>query len=312
MKDTEFHDGQEFYAGTWQPVWPSRHHEIPDMRTGKPKGPLREDDLVLTLLDKLDKLEQRTRPGKGPPSAEGKDFAAFEALEAAAHLAYWVAGWAIDHQRGLALAGLKFLPLYHPQTRSIPEYTERKRAVDSHDHERAGGLLTQMTGEQERAFLRNLLRPMWRLGLPPSIIQALEALEFGETLDVLKPKKRGLTVKYLERRLQLTAIKFVEYEKAKGVPKIRSWEKVAECYGVDANTAREWQSEVRRELGELEVANAIHTAQTSAKTHLHWQKQRYTNERNPEDESNQNYFEEMYGLPALINASKAWKSRRQL
>src|SRR6202140_644747 len=93
--------GQEFYKDTNEPVWPHRVREWP----GEIACPLIEDTYVSHLLGRLDELEKQTRPSGGTVTSKSKDMAAFDALELAGELVAAVAGWAIDHQIGLAAKG---------------------------------------------------------------------------------------------------------------------------------------------------------------------------------------------------------------
>src|SRR4051812_16233871 len=66
------------------------------------------------LIKRLIELRDKTNPDKGSSAASGKDLAAFEALQCAGDLVKALAGWAIDHQIGLASHGLQFVPLADP------------------------------------------------------------------------------------------------------------------------------------------------------------------------------------------------------
>jgi hypothetical protein len=178
-------------------------------------GKARRKKYVRSLLGQLDKLEARSRPNGGASSAKGKDLAAFDALETAGKLVRAVAGWAIDHQAGLALEGLSFLPLQPWQTKTHPEYKTQRDAVDNHRHERNGANLLQIEDARvARRLLLNLLRanpgafPM-TLTLP--VVEAIEGLEFGEQSPFFTPIKSGLKAGLCERRLHLRAIAFIAY-----------------------------------------------------------------------------------------------------
>ena len=62
---------------------------------------------VASLIDKLSELERKTNPEGGARTAKRKDLAAFRALRTAGKLVNALAGWALDHQAGLALKNLK-------------------------------------------------------------------------------------------------------------------------------------------------------------------------------------------------------------
>ena len=106
-QDKTFFDdrGQEFYKDSNRPVYPHRNLSTPPNSEGKER-PLSENPHALGLLNRLGELEKRTRPEGGPSTSQGKDLAAFDALCAAGELVRYVAGWAIDHEIGLAVMGL--------------------------------------------------------------------------------------------------------------------------------------------------------------------------------------------------------------
>ena len=91
---------------------------------------------ITSLLNRLAELERRSDPSGGTNSAKGKDLAAFDAVETAGELVRTVAGWAIDHQAGLAVEELSFVPLQPSQTKQHPQYRAQRDAVDDHKHER--------------------------------------------------------------------------------------------------------------------------------------------------------------------------------
>jgi hypothetical protein len=162
-EETYVERGRQYYAETGFPVWPSRHREHPSAKPGDQEhlGPLANSSYVRLLLDRLDNLEKKTRPSAGSVSAERKDFAAFEALELAGDLVEHVAGWAIDHQMGLAAEQLKFVPLQPSRTKEHPQYLCALAIVDDHTHEKANAKLKiRDPGESvvARRAIINLLR----------------------------------------------------------------------------------------------------------------------------------------------------------
>lgn len=288
----------------FEPVFRNRHRERPHMLEGRVKGPLRDSRFVTTLLDQLDLLEKNTRPSSGS-EARGKDLAAFEALEKAAWLVHHIAGWAVDHQRGLAQKGLQFVPLVPSQTKSSPEYLERLTAVDDHDHERRGSVRSELSPIEARQLVLNVLRPMsGHLRLPSEFIEALEALQFGETLPILQKKATTKRTGLVEFRAKLTAIAYIEYQYVKGVKKYASTEVVADKFAVSRDAVKDWPVEVRSALGNLEVQRRISTAQNSARNYMAEMKE-------PEAWANEmlEYYEESYGLPALLEAAARYKRR---
>jgi len=102
------------------------------------------------MLNLLDQIERDTRPSLGSIVRE-KDYSAYKALRIAGDLVNYVAGWAIDHQRGLAQQGVRFSPyekfLFHP-------------SEESHKEEIEGASRGPLDPVQARRFLFNMLFPM--------------------------------------------------------------------------------------------------------------------------------------------------------
>jgi hypothetical protein len=82
-------------------VFSHRYREIRDGINAEPAQDLKDDPEVLEILNALDILERESRPSLGA-DAKGKDIAARNAIALAGGLIDYVAGWAIDHQKGLA------------------------------------------------------------------------------------------------------------------------------------------------------------------------------------------------------------------
>ena len=256
----------------------------PDTKTGKPKGALVDITSVRLLLERIGSLEKQTRPSLGEKSAMGKDLAAFEALSCALELVSHVAGWAIDHQCGLAKEGLEFLPLLDPEIHKLPEYSRRQQLVDTHELERIGAL-TKIEGSDNaqvgRKILRNILLadntlmvdhkgvfPQW---LNHSLRAALRALDFGEMSPLLEPikvrKKRDLT----QLHLQLTAVSMVAYRQGLGMTEEAAREYVARRMGQSEETLKSWKTRLRKDYGSsLSRANFRRRESAPIRSRFRW------------------------------------------
>lgn len=229
---------------------------------------------IHSLIDKLLELEHKTAPASGAEETKDKDFAAFKALQIAGGLVDALAGWAIDHQIGLALSGLKFVPRQPSGTRNHPKYLRNKATADSHEHEAQGSdyfdphTPTEQNPQAERQMLANLLERNpggFPLELVGRAVEALKALEFGETQDVLRPEKTNRDRNaYTRWRLELRALAHVEYLHARGIKKLKAFETVGEAYGRDVETVRKWGYRLRKDIGNLEVSRALSFARNSA------------------------------------------------
>jgi hypothetical protein len=217
--------GQEIYKDTREPVWPHRLREL--SQSANRNRDLVEDSRAYGLLQSLDELEKRTRPSGGFATAENKDLAAFRALLRGGDLVSYVAGWAIDHQIGVA--------------------AQKNMTVDRHKHEKTGA---RERGEKnDPAFIRecliNLLQANsggWPEWLCQHTLEAIEGLKYGEVSPVFAPvkrKKRSLLI----RRLELNAVAMVAFRRiAYDMDEKNARDEVAGVLGVGGETIKSWQS----------------------------------------------------------------------
>lgn len=216
----------------------------------------------MSLLDQLSQLERDTRPSLGFKSAKAKDLKAFEALEVAGQLVAAVAGWAINHEIGLAVEGLQFVPLQPPQTKSDPQYLTLKAAVNEHRHEAAGAAThgKRLDPFFLRTCLINLLRP--NVGGYPNwllvtTIDALDALEYGDTHPIFRRSGRKRRLGTKQRRLILKAIGAIHFRrKAYGMSDEQARFNVSESIGRSLDTIKSWERSLRKEAS-LRVRRAI-------------------------------------------------------
>ena len=92
------------------------------------------------LLRDLVRLEEKFSAAKGGKE-EGKDRAAYEALNNIASIIKQYAGWAVRHQlgRGKECAGV--VPLGPPRVRNLPVYQKARAEADQHKWEISGDAL---------------------------------------------------------------------------------------------------------------------------------------------------------------------------
>jgi hypothetical protein len=228
--------------------------------------PFAQDKYILSLLGQLSRLERDTRPSLGFKSAKAKDLRAFEALEVAGQLVAAVAGWAINHEIGLAVESLQFVPLQPAQTKNDPQYLALKASVNDHRHE-AAGAATQ-GGRLDPIFLRtcliNLLRPNaggypnW-LVIPT--IDALDALEYGDTHPIFRKSGRKRRLGTKQRRLILRVIGTIYFKRsAYDVSDEDARFDVSERIGRSLDTIKSWERTLKGEAP-LEVRRTISFAE---------------------------------------------------
>lgn len=217
------------------------------------------------ILAELDQLERTTRPSDGAKAAHGKDRKARRALELAGRLVTAVAGWAVDHQLGLALEGLA--PVYQTREPAPPKkYLAAQLAkVNRHDHEIAGATSPPrgLSPTVARRVLANLLDAdpgafTPRLTIP--LARALRALDYNEVLPILQPLKAKRKVSLSKLRTQMMAVLFVEHRVAGGMKRSDAIDMVAKAFQVGNETLRSWKIRLRKEFGPLEMESRIANA----------------------------------------------------
>jgi hypothetical protein len=233
--------------------WPRRFHENRD------DGLLRDLDWARSIMDRLEKLERETRPTGGDETSKDKDLKSREAIFWAGYLMRVFAGWAIDHQQGLGMAGLNSMAAPTSKMMNNPQFVEEKAQRDSHENERAAIEMehssNRLSPEQQRSFSAEMVELLKYHVLPRSLAEGLRALEFGEVLPILKKAKvEGEKRTYTERMMQLEALKYIEYERGKGSLVSEARETVGSHFGVDTEAIRKRQGALRKSFGDSYVS----------------------------------------------------------
>jgi hypothetical protein len=221
------------------------------------------DKYVANLINRLRDLERRTDPKDGVQSAKGKNLAALKALEIAGDLVNALAGWALDHQAGLALKDLKSVPLRTAKPPEDPDRSKVRLTDDDHRHEWYGRNWVGRLGTGfdidpivGRKWLINLVRAnpgIFNLELMLMTMSALEACDYNEIHPMLKVTKKRRKVNWTILQLQRRAILHVKDLQARGFKKLKALEEVAGTFGVSVDTVRSWEQRLRAELGAFAV-----------------------------------------------------------
>lgn len=286
---------------------------------GRVRGEPFASRYIARLLDRLADLEAKTTPLD--VGASGKDLNAFLALQAAGALVEVVAGWAIRHQIGTALEGRGFVPLGPQEARNTDAYRDAKAAVDDHRHEQLGELEpgVALRDDQVRQAIINILDPLlasaaWSRGSAPIMSKCVEAMRdinhgFPPALTDIA-RERGLPTSYAARRLQMSAIGFIEYRRsAKRMTEASARRAVADAYGVGESAIRYWADEFRAgssPFGPLDLEREIQFARNAASYVL-------VGQEAPADERLRmaaGASDEKYGDSALARAVAAYASVR--
>ena len=223
------------------------------------------DKYVAGLIDQLHDFERKTDPKLGARSAKGKNSAAIEALRIASDLVNALAGWALDHQAGLALKEQN-VQLSMSKT---PEHRDSSNVRATDDHHRLEWQGRNWIGRLgagpidpivARKWLMKLVRGLFsifNLELMLMTLSALEACDYGEIQPLLGATKKGRKVDWTILQLQLKAIGLVSYRQGRGVKKLKALQEVAEAFGVSVDTLRAWETRLRTEFGRIEVSERL-------------------------------------------------------
>jgi hypothetical protein len=231
--------------------WPNRPHEDRGDET------LHDNGMVRSIIDRLDVLERETRPSSGDATSNDKDLKSREAIACAADLILYLAGWAIDHQQGVAMRGLKS---YGQEPMSDSTYVDEKKALDSHENECVAVVSNKrgrdLPPERQREFSVQMLELLGDYIFPKSLAEALRALDFGEVQPILQ-KAEGDKRNYTERTAQLRALEYIEFETAKGTLKNTARQMVGSHFKHGVEAIRKWETPVREALGGSLVSRAL-------------------------------------------------------
>jgi hypothetical protein len=255
---------QELQPGTVFPVWPHRRLS-PSSTDDERKRQQIEDPYVSRLLKRLDELEKKTRP-TGPASAKGKDAAATEALICAGELTSRVAGWAMAHQFGLAAKGLRPVNDEAPASENHQLFLEQRTLVDSHEHEKAGAWPPKAVDQDFiRKCLANLLRSNsggWPDWFCQQVLDAVEALEYGEVRPFFLPVRASRKRDYTLLNLQLNALAMIAFRcRAYTMKKENALNEVGAALNVSPHTLKSWKVRLQKEFGRLRVGDVLSEAE---------------------------------------------------
>ena len=256
---------------------------------------------IQLLIDQLLQLEASTDPRDGVTSATGKDLKAYRALRFAGDLVQKLAGWAIHHQTGLALEGRRFVSRWPTGTLRKSLYLKELAAVDHHRHEVAGAKAARQPQDPvtDRRILANLLQGnpgAFPRNLVLRVGEALHALDLGESRPLFRRSNRRRKVSLEELELQLRAVEFRDYRRARGGTKHSATTEVAAAYGIDPETLLSWEKRLPREFGALAVERRVIFARNAG-----------LSEKKADDDDDAGEWEAEYGENALSEAAATYR-----
>lgn len=233
----------------------------------------------VTLLLQLIELEEEFSVTKGGKE-DGKNLAAFQALEFVAWIAEHYAGWALRHHAGRGKKCAEFVPLGPTSVQDLPFYQEARDQADSHAWELDGEAIyserkwTKTTPDPlarpkvQRFMMWNILRPMMSHGIFPHRLEVKIRDAFDLAIHDAKSPLFSITSKsapHERRRLQLRAVAHRAFRCGIGPVKAAE-EKVSDAFGVEVETLNGWATQLRKheDFGQLVVATAITFAENHA------------------------------------------------
>ena len=265
-------------------------------------------EYALLLVNDVLALSDATHPDKGVAAEVDKDLKAWTALVRMRELTETIAGWAINHQTGLAVEGLRALSsLASADINENPEYDENLSRLNSHEREQTGKRVYEETEKLSPLLARKILTNIlsanpggFNFDLNRMLVQAMQALEFGETLPILKRVESNRKVQWQDLQHQLRAISLIEYRNTRGMKKRAAQEDVARAYGMSADAVRGWEHAVRAALGNLQVHEEIASARHAA---LLEEKAKRSGGKGSTPAG---YFDRHYGADALRRAGEEY------
>ena len=98
------------------------------------------------------------------------------------------------------------------------------------------------------------------MSMPEDVVEAIEALDYGETLPIFQKEPTTRRTGLTEYRAKLSAIAFIEYENQKGMKKRVLMDEVIEAFAVTRDSVKDWRAELRVALGDHEVDAVLENA----------------------------------------------------
>jgi hypothetical protein len=224
---------------------------------------LRRQPLSQSEIDELAaELRALERAAQSAGGSVGKDARAARALAIAGAMVESLAGWAIDHQVGLAVNEVVYEPL---DLSPSPDSD-----ADDPRHEQAGAAYDWSNPIINRRALANLLATNpggfpYRLALEAAL--CLEALDLDQTLPILEHRKPGVDdAPCTLAQLRLSAIGHVAFFHGAGSDRADAEYKVAQAYSARTETLRHWRARLPYLLGRRAVSESLERAEASGIT----------------------------------------------
>lgn len=253
-------EGTEWYRESGAPVWPSRIRM-------RPRFGYEPDRKVADILTELRELAAQTDPALGSSSTVEKSLKARLALGLANNLVAIVAGWAIDHEVGLAKDGLRCIGRLPQAIKD--KFPEKLSALDDHEHERRGGHPdVSLNPAEMRELLRSLLDS--NPGAFPECLTAptihdLDRIAFGEPSKAFQVEKSGNKKNLYSVELEAWSAVMVAYRMEMGATWEDATQAVADAFGKSPDTVKGWETNAKKRFGSLEIETMKNSAREAAR-----------------------------------------------
>jgi hypothetical protein len=228
------------------------------IQAGQRNRPLSQSEID-ELAAELRALDRAAHSGEG---TIGKDARAARALAIAGEMVESLAGWAIDHQVGLAVNEVTYEPLDLSPAPGVD--------ADNPRHEEAGASYKWTNPQINRRALANLLATNpggfpYRLALEAAL--CLEALDLDQTPPILECRKLAFDdPSHALALLRLRAVEHVTFYYGAGSDRAEAERKVAQSYSVRTETLSHWEARLPLLLSHRLVSERLHRAEASGVT----------------------------------------------
>ncbi|MEE9290218.1 MAG: hypothetical protein V3U99_04315 [Alphaproteobacteria bacterium] len=201
---------------------------------------------VQKLVEDLLDFEAKTHPQNPDPGVKEqnpepgeKELYSIMALALVEKLVEKLAGWAMDHRAGMILNGATVYPW--PE-----DDQEAPLQANDHRHEAMGSAYLRNEApsdpQRDRHIVAEIMK--WAVLLPRTLrnelLEAIRAVDFGETRPLLLPVKGQRKKAYTSWQLRLNAVEHVYFLRGTGETKKAAFHQVGEAYGVSSDTVDSW------------------------------------------------------------------------
>jgi len=190
-----------------------------------------DDESLRHVLEFLIDLREKSDPVGAETTEPRKHSGSLEAILYTGLLVETLCGWAFDHQIGIAKEGFSKVP-------SLGEADDHRFEISGRSHQPGNPTL-------DRKILADcvVIGGVVPFAFRDPLRRALQALNAGETLDLVRPAPTGMWGSpFSLAELRFLAVNHVFLRWGAGIKKKKAREDVAACLGVSPATLRTWET----------------------------------------------------------------------